>query len=93
VHRSTTPFLLATDEAAEVLADDLSRYIDVVRQRLHGAAARLDLTAGERPVLYLDDEAPAQERCQAMLEVRLMVSLGTGVAVTARTVPRLRAVS
>lgn len=59
---------------------------------LHGIAARLDLVAGVRPVLYLGTAARAEDVCRAMTEALLVLTFGVDIETSARQVPHLRQV-
>lgn len=68
------------------------RYADIIFRPMDDAA-HLDRIRGQRPVLYLAEDASDEDLCRALIEARLALIVGSGAARTAERVGRLRLVS
>lgn len=76
-----------------LLAISLAQYADIVYQPMT-VAARLSIFPGQRPVLYLADDADEADQCRAFAEARLtLVTRDPDAAVTARRAAHLSLVS
>lgn len=81
---------LSTLLAADVLAEGLTSFADLVRTPLPpGTAARLVVVAGQRPVLYVKDTASPLDQCRVIMEAVLALAADDiDAAPTARQVSR-----